>query len=106
MAIGQDSLDGSYGNTGGNHANTHIPEVVGAARGYELTKNQTQLAIASNFFNILTAGENETWTPTAPGGHSFATGGSSAAEHWFSADKLADSLQPYRWGNYRDIGAR
>jgi hypothetical protein len=36
--------------------------------------NETQLAIASNFFNILTAGENETWSPTAPGGHSFATG--------------------------------
>ena len=74
--------------------------------GYELTGNATQHAITSHFFNILTAGENETWSPEKPGGHSFATGGSSAAEHWFSADKLADSLQPYRWGNYRDIGAR
>lgn len=33
LALGQDALDGSYGNTGGNHANTHIPEIVGSARG-------------------------------------------------------------------------
>ena len=88
------------------NAAAHLPEVVGSARGYELTGNATQHAIASHFFNILTAGENETWDPSRPGGHSFATGGSNAAEHWFSADNLADSLQPYRWGNYRDIGAR
>lgn len=39
-------------------------------------------------------------------GHSFATGGSNAAEHWFDHNHLADSLQPNRWGNYRNIGAR
>jgi hypothetical protein len=49
-------------------------------------------AIATNFFNILTAGEHKHWDPARPGGHSYATGGSNAAEHWFAADKLGDSL--------------
>ena len=31
LALGQDNLDGSHGNVGGNHANTHIPEVVRAS---------------------------------------------------------------------------
>ena len=97
LAIGVDVLDGSHGNWGGNHANTHLPEIVGSARGYELTGNVTQMAIATNFFNILTAGANESWDPSAPGGHTFATGGSNAAEHWFAAATLADSLQPNRW---------
>ena len=106
LAVGIDNLDGSNGNYAGNHANTHLPQIVGSARGYELTGNVTQHAIVSNFFHILTAGANESWNPVAPGGHSFATGGSNAAEHWFQAAKLADSLQPNRWGNYRNIGAR
>ena len=95
-----------HGNGGGNHANTHIPEIIGSARGYELTGNRTQQAITTNFFNILTAGENKTFKPAAPGGHSFATGGSNAAEHWFSPSVLGDSLMPVRWGVYRNIGAR
>ena len=57
LAAGLDNLDGSHGNDGGNHANTHIPEVVGTARGYEVTGNTTQKAVVANFFNILTAGE-------------------------------------------------
>ena len=87
-------------------ANTHFPEIIGSARGYELTGNATQKAIATNFFHILTAGEGQQWDPAAPGGHSFATGGSNAAEHWFNASFLGDSLMPIRWGNYRNIGAR
>ena len=87
-------------------ANTHFPEIIGAARGFELTGNATQKAIATNFFHILTAGEGQQWDPAAPGGHSFATGGSNAAEHWFNASFLGDSLMPVRWGNYRNIGAR
>ena len=58
------------------------------------------------FLVYRTAGENKTWDPRLPGGHSFATGGSNAAEHWFAHSNLADSLQPNRWGNYRNIGAR
>ena len=92
LAIGQDNLDGSHGNVGGNHANTHLPEVVGSAKGYELTGNVTMKAIVSNFFDILTAGEHKHWDPARPGGHTYATGGSNAAEHWFEADKLGDSL--------------
>lgn len=82
LAAGLDALDGSHGNDGGNHANTHIPEIVGSARGYELTGNATQHAIVSNFFNILTAGEGEEWDPASPGGHTWATGGSNDQEHW------------------------
>ena len=41
-----------------------------------------------------------------PGGHSFATGGSNAAEHWFNASYIGDSLMATRWGVYRNIGAR
>eukprot|EP01050_Picozoa_sp_SAG11_P015864 SAG11_NODE_2101_length_3821_cov_1.700699_3_plen_141_part_00 len=69
LAAGLDDLDGSHGNVGGNHANTHIPEIIGSARGYELTGNKTQLAIATNFFNILTAGEGKTMDPAHMGGH-------------------------------------
>lgn len=69
LAAGFDDLDGSHGNVGGNHANTHIPEIIGSARGYELTGNKTQLAIATNFFNILTAGEGKSMDPSHMGGH-------------------------------------
>ena len=92
LAAGIDDLDGSHGNDGGNHANTHIPEVVGSARAWELTGNETERAIATNFFNILTAGQGEAWDPAAPGGHSWATGGSNSHEHWFNASLLGDSL--------------
>jgi DUF1680 family protein len=97
LAIGQDNLDGSHGNAGGNHANTHLPgpclpaysclpvqmagfpsltlvlalgssEIVGSAKGYELTGNLTMKAIATNFFHILTAGESKHWDPARPGG--------------------------------------
>lgn len=66
--------------TGGNHANTHIPEVTGTARGYELTGNATQHAIVTNFFSILQA--NHTW----------ATGGSNNHEHWFAPAMMGDQL--------------
>ena len=73
LAVGLDDLDGSHGNVGGNHANTHIPEIIGSARGYELTGNTTQLAIATNFFNILTAGEGKLMDPAHMGGHCEST---------------------------------
>eukprot|EP00041_Stephanoeca_diplocostata_P030284 m.912521 g.912521 ORF g.912521 m.912521 type:complete len:893 (+) comp23727_c0_seq18:76-2754(+) len=80
LAIGLDDLDGSHGNTGGNHANTHIPEIIGAARGYELTANATQHAIAVNFFSLVTQH------------HSWATGGSNDGEHWGAPDRMGDYL--------------
>lgn len=80
LAVGQDDLDASHGNVGGNHANTHIPEIIGSARGYEMTGNVTQKAIASNFFNIVTTA------------HSFATGGSNDHEHWGAPHLMGDQL--------------
>jgi DUF1680 family protein len=70
----------SAGNNGGAHANTHIPEIIGSARGYELTSNLTQKAIAENFFAILLAN------------HSWATGGSNDGEHWTTPNRMGDQL--------------
>lgn len=63
-----------------NHANTHIPEVIGNAAGFEVTGNDTDRRIARFFLDVLRAN------------HSFATGGSNAAEHWGPADATADQL--------------
>ena len=73
LAAGQDSL-------AGNHANTHLPEVVGVARGWEVTQNHTLATIAANFHSIL--GEH----------YSYATGGSNVNEHWSSPDQLGDAV--------------
>jgi DUF1680 family protein len=62
------------------HANTHIPEIIGYERGYELTGNTTQKNIGANFFNIL----NTTRT--------FATGGSNDHEYWGVAHQLGDQM--------------
>ncbi|KAK3239640.1 hypothetical protein CYMTET_50452 [Cymbomonas tetramitiformis] len=64
----------------GNHANTHIPEVIGNARGYELTGNLTDRDITMYFFDAVTTN------------HSFATGGSNDGEHWGPALRLGDEL--------------
>jgi DUF1680 family protein len=37
----------------GLHANTHIPQAVGMARGYEVTGNQTQRRMAEFFFDTV-----------------------------------------------------
>jgi DUF1680 family protein len=73
LAAGGDPLPGQ-------HANTHIPEVVGDATGYALTGNATKLAIAANFFSVLNSS------------HSYATGGSSDGEMWGPALRLGDAL--------------
>lgn len=80
LAIGDDDIDASHGNVGGNHANTHIPEIIGSARGYELTGNTTQKAIVENFFEIVTTN------------HSWATGGSNDGEHWGPPRMMGDEL--------------
>ena len=61
-------------------------------------------AIVSNFFDVLVAGEGKTWNPAAPGGHSYATGGSNAAEHWFNGSELGDTLLPNTPGYYKHLG--
>jgi DUF1680 family protein len=43
LAAGDDKLDG-------NHANTNIPKVIGAARGYELTGDTRYRQISDNFY--------------------------------------------------------
>jgi DUF1680 family protein len=73
LAHGQDSLNG-------NHANCHLPEIVGVARGWEITGNQTLANITTTFHSIL--GEH----------YSYATGGSNVNEHWSSPDQLGDSI--------------
>lgn len=62
------------------HANTHIPEVIGAARRYELTGDQRYRTIATYF-----------WDRVA-NTRSYATGGSNEAEHWGDPDKLAGTI--------------
>jgi uncharacterized protein len=65
---------------GGNHANTHIPEVIGDARGYELTGNLTKEAIVVNFFSIVNSS------------HSWSTGGSNDHEFWGTANQMGDQM--------------
>eukprot|EP01084_Bolivina_argentea_P301923 521025_1 len=62
------------------HANTHIPQIAGSARGYEVYGNKTMKNITLNFFNIL----NLTRT--------FSTGGSNDGEHWGSPNYLGEQM--------------
>ena len=73
LACGDDSLNN-------NHANTHLPEVVGVARGWEVTQNATLATITANFHSILSEH------------YSYATGGSNVNEHWSSPDQLGDAV--------------
>ena len=73
LAAGIDDL-------GGNHANTHIPEVIGNAVGYEQTGNATDRAIVEEFFRAVTTN------------HSWATGGSNDGEYWGAARRMGDQL--------------
>ena len=62
----------------GLHANTHIPEVIGAARRYEISQDTRYRDVAEFFWDTVV--ESRT----------YATGGSSNKEHW--------ETQPYRLG--------
>jgi len=73
LAAGVDDL-------AGNHANTHIPEIIGDGNGYRLTGNTTKEAILVNFFSIVNSS------------HSFATYGSNDHEYWSTANQLGDQL--------------
>lgn len=66
----------------GLHANTHIPQVIGAARGYELTGDDRYYTIANYFYKEVV------------GQHTYATGGTSNGEGWQAAGKLANQLGP------------
>jgi len=73
LALGQDNLTGL-------HANTNIPKVLGAARGFELADKPGDDALTAFF-----------WDRVA-NHRSYATGGSNQNEHWGSPDALAQTL--------------
>ena len=75
LAAGEDKLDG-------NHANTNIPKVIGAARGYELTGDERYQHISQNFYRIVTEH------------HAYCTGGTSNGEMWHASDAIATQLGP------------
>ncbi len=75
LAANDDKLDG-------NHANTNIPKIVGAVRGYELTGDQRYQHISENFYRIITEH------------HAYCTGGTSNGEMWHAADAVATQLGP------------
>ena len=75
LAANDDKLDG-------NHANTNIPKVIGAARGYELTGDERYHQISENFYRIVTEH------------HAYCTGGTSNGEMWHKPDAIATELGP------------
>jgi DUF1680 family protein len=75
LAAGDDKLDG-------NHANTNIPKVIGAARGYELTGDARYRQISENFYRFVTEH------------HAYCTGGTSNGEMWHAPDAIASELGP------------
>ncbi len=64
----------------GNHANTNIPKIIGAARGYELTGDARYAAISENFHQIVTKH------------HAYCTGGTSNGEVWHEPDGVTTQL--------------
>ena len=64
----------------GLHANTHIPQAIGAARKYELTGDERYRTIAEYFWTQVT------------GHHSYCTGGNSNREAFGAPDQLATQL--------------
>lgn len=65
----------------GLHVNTHIPQVIGAAREYELTGERSYYEAASYFWNQVVDAR------------SYATGGTSNYEYWRDEPyRLADQL--------------
>jgi DUF1680 family protein len=75
LAAGLDDLDG-------NHANTNIAKVVGAARGYALTSDERYHRISVNFHRIVADH------------HTYCTGGTSNDERWHAPDAIAAQLGP------------
>eukprot|EP01121_Diplochlamys_sp_Union-15-3_P016405 TRINITY_DN5567_c0_g3_i2.p1 TRINITY_DN5567_c0_g3~~TRINITY_DN5567_c0_g3_i2.p1 ORF type:complete len:854 (-),score=129.71 TRINITY_DN5567_c0_g3_i2:82-2265(-) len=72
LAAGVDALAGL-------HANTHIPEVIGSQRGYEVTGNITFNKIANFFFD------------TIKNTRSYATAGNNDYEYWTTPHSLGDT---------------
>jgi uncharacterized protein len=62
------------------HANTNIPKVIGAARGYELTGDERYQNISQYFWKEVVSD------------HIYATGGTSNGEIWHAPDAIASEL--------------
>ena len=77
-----DPLSANEDKLAGNHANTNIPKVMGAARGYELTADNRYRQISENFYSIVTEH------------HAYCTGGTSNGEMWHEPDAIASQLGP------------
>lgn len=73
LAASQDALAGL-------HANTNIPKVIGAARGYELTGEARYQTIADYFWQEVVSRRT------------YATGGTSNREHWQALGELPNQL--------------
>mmetsp|Transcript_16331 Transcript_16331/g.41803 ORF Transcript_16331/g.41803 Transcript_16331/m.41803 type:complete len:696 (-) Transcript_16331:87-2174(-) len=76
-----DPLAGGHDTLAGLHANTHIPQVIGGARGYALEGNATLLAIAQRFAGLLAER------------YSYATGGNNVNEYWLFPSQLGAALE-------------
>ncbi len=75
-----DPLSQKMDQLSGEHANTQIPKVVGAARAYELTADEKYHTIASFFWETVTHD------------HSYVTGGNSDYEHFGNPGQLSGRL--------------
>ncbi len=73
LAAHEDKLDNV-------HANTNIPKVIGAARGYELTGDERYQNISQYFWKEVVSD------------HIYATGGTSNGEVWHAPDAIASEL--------------
>jgi DUF1680 family protein len=62
------------------HANTNIPKVIGAARGYELTGDERYGDLSRYFWKEVVSD------------HIYATGGTSNGEAWHAPDAIASEL--------------
>lgn len=75
-----DPLAGQRDELKGLHANTHIPQAIGAARRYELTGDPRYRTIAEYFWRQVVDH------------HSYCTGGNSDHEHFGAPDQLAKAI--------------
>lgn len=75
LASGGDPLPGL-------HANTHLAQILGQVRAFELTGDERARRIVDRFWNVLRHD------------HSYATGGSNAGEYWGPPGRLANTLCP------------
>jgi DUF1680 family protein len=66
----------------GKHANTQIPKVLGAARGYEVADEASGRSVAEDFWKLVVRD------------HSWVIGGNSDAEFFFPPQTAAEHLSP------------